>query len=121
MLFQSSKNFHGSYPPALTSLTPNYLKTLPLCPLGQKYSYEKQGEAYTIQCTGRHPGEAAGHPLYNSSQGLVTDVTPPRPTPDAMRLQDWKITGVRMTSQDRATVDSVEDLIVLGQPHQVKV
>lgn len=46
----------GQYPPDLSRLTPNYLKTLPLCPAARRFTYHYQvatnPDAFTLSCRG---------------------------------------------------------------------
>lgn len=75
----------GSYPPSLSHLTPNYLKTIPECPnggdgylgeFGPKAQYNTQGyrDYYFVQCSGNaHEviSVPAGYPQYSGIVGLI--------------------------------------------------
>lgn len=66
----------GHYPADLTSLTPGYLKMIPVCPGADResYVYEVKGEAFTVTCKGLNHagiGVPADHPFYTSTRGLI--------------------------------------------------
>lgn len=68
-LEQYSTDNTGAYPQAgLSSLTPNYLKAIPVCPEAQArgYSYEvsTMPDAFTLLCPASHFG-------YSSYQGMT--------------------------------------------------
>lgn len=79
-------DFEGRYPPSLSLLTPNYLKTLPECPSAATTSYimesglkapgneKKKKEFRHLECRGEHHkpvGLSAGYPRYNTVEGLI--------------------------------------------------
>jgi hypothetical protein len=75
-----STDNYGRYPPALSKLTPNYLKMIPTCPSAGMNTYSagyrsaSSPDAYTVFCGGRHHeafGSAPDYPQYNSTQGLI--------------------------------------------------
>ncbi len=75
-----SSDNSGDYPEALDTLTPNYLRTVPVCPTqgARPYGYDlvrSQGapSGYTVVCNGQqHPHLPPDHPRYNSADGLIT-------------------------------------------------
>lgn len=75
-----STDSSGRYPTTITSLTPNYLKSIPTCAsVGTTtytggYTSASNPDAYTVVCAGtNHSGVGAGanYPQYNSTQGLI--------------------------------------------------
>ena len=67
----------GTYPAALSSLTPTYLRSIPNCPAASTaYGYSKAGNNYTVYCrTAGNPHSLAGcgntgYPQYNAAGGL---------------------------------------------------
>ena len=81
-----STDWEGHYPATLDTLTPNYLKTLPLCPSAGSMTYIAQfGPAapmnnehfedyYLVECAGEHHMEIIrlpDYPKYNSIEGLI--------------------------------------------------
>ena len=77
----SEKN-NKLYPPSLSMLTPDYLKTIPTCPSGKlksggyaaTYHVSSDGKAYSFYCGGvNHSNVGAGknYPQYNSYTGLM--------------------------------------------------
>lgn len=76
-----STDFSGRYPPALSLVTPNYLRAVPLCPSVAKDTYSAAfvstmhpADAYTVVCSGSNHaavGVPANFPQYNSTNGLV--------------------------------------------------
>lgn len=69
----------GKYPESLDALTPDYLRTLPLCPTdeAQSYHYERGAEGedpYVVNCVGhQHPTLKPGSPKYSSSEGIIEE------------------------------------------------
>jgi len=72
----------GRFPTNPSTLTPNYLKSIPTCPSVGTVSYTTAGftsvsvpDAYTVVCSGasNHSGAGYGanYPQYTSTQGLV--------------------------------------------------
>lgn len=70
----------GLFPPALSFLTPNYLKKIPTCPAAGSDTYSggfksrARPDVYTVICTGSNHsalGIPANHPQYRSNEGLV--------------------------------------------------
>ncbi len=70
----------GNYPRALTMLTPDYLKTIPVCPGAKSnqgyinsYRVNNDFKAYTFYCSGRNHkvGRPENYPQYNSRKGIV--------------------------------------------------
>lgn len=73
MYFSDHKN---TYPDSLKQLPPgNYLKMIPTCPAAHRdtYSatYRRVGQTFEVHCSGSHGGRQAGHPMYNSNDGLT--------------------------------------------------
>lgn len=87
-----STDWSGHYPPpekgGLSLLTPNYLKTLPLCPSAGTMTYQYAGgpqqelngqhyqDYYIIRCLGNHhaaAGSAGDFPAYDGQVGLIPD------------------------------------------------
>jgi competence protein ComGC len=85
-----STDYRGAYAPALSSLTPNYLKTIPTCPTAglDTYSHDYRRwvvrqspfvhgiarEQYLVFCAGewhRAMGLLPNYPQYSSTQGLI--------------------------------------------------
>jgi hypothetical protein len=72
-----SENNGGRYPPSLSYITPNYLRTIPTCPSAgmQTYMYINRSDPdiYTVWCSGAsHKGMfAPGFPQYDAIQGLI--------------------------------------------------
>jgi len=67
----------GTYPAALTSLTPTYMRSVPRCPAASTaYGFTKVGNYYTVYCaTAGNPHSLAGcgntgYPQFNSAGGL---------------------------------------------------
>lgn len=74
-----STDNNGRYPTVLSSLTPNYLKTIPTCPAASADSYSgafvsiSSPDAYTVVCKGtwhQAQGLPANYPQYTSTEGL---------------------------------------------------
>ena len=72
----------GQYPPDLSYLAPNYLRTMPTCPNAGKDTYSHsyqvshgEPEQYTIMCRGcYHHGasiDTPNYPQYTALQGLI--------------------------------------------------
>jgi hypothetical protein len=66
----------NNYPDSLKQLlSGKYLRRIPTCPAAGRdtYSatYRKTGQAYEFHCSGSHAGREAGHPFYNSNDGLT--------------------------------------------------
>lgn len=82
-----STDYRGHYPRNLGLLTPNYLKTLPVCPSAGYVTYraefgirapgnekERFEDYYLVECTGaNHVGHAldVDYPKYNGIEGLI--------------------------------------------------
>lgn len=76
-----STDSSGRFPTVLTSLTPNYLKTIPSCPSVGAVTYTGSGfasvsnpDGYTVLCNGNNHagvGSSANFPQYTSQQGIV--------------------------------------------------
>ena len=81
-----STDYEGHYPRNLDMLTPNYLKTIPECPSGQRVTYRADygpnapmntgqfEDYYYIECTGSSHNAVsvpADYPKYNGIEGLV--------------------------------------------------
>lgn len=77
-----SSDNSGDYPDSLDKLTPNYLKTLPICPTrgAKPYTYEMvkveylDTPVYMLTCPGHQhadQGVAADYPRYSGSEGLI--------------------------------------------------
>lgn len=72
-------DYTGRYPTAFSVLTPNYIKTIPECPIAGadtysgSYSSEITPDSFEIYCQGNfHAGfTPADYPKFDSSQGLV--------------------------------------------------
>jgi prepilin-type N-terminal cleavage/methylation domain-containing protein len=70
----------GRYPLAFGDLTPNYMKTIPLCPAAGSDTYSPSylpsqlPDSYQISCNGNnHQGfSPPGYPQFDSIRGLVT-------------------------------------------------
>ncbi len=73
-----STDWSGAYPTNVGLLTPNYLKTIPLCPSAgsdtYSTSYQHTADSYSVACIGQHHG-AENLPAYTSAEGLQA---PPR-------------------------------------------
>lgn len=80
-----STDWAGKYPPSKRHLVPNYLKTLPACPVAKKDTYRVQlgpkapgnsqgfRDYYLLSCQGRHhssEGYPQNFPKYTSIQGV---------------------------------------------------
>lgn len=70
----------GRYPTALTTLSPNYLKTIPTCPSSGTATYTggytsaSLPDAFTVVCTGtnhRAVDAPANYPQYTSQAGMI--------------------------------------------------
>ena len=84
-----SIDWSGDYPPNLDKLTPNYLRTLPLCPANEKNVYlesyktgptQEDGDeqTYEVYCKGhQHPELEHDRPYYDSRYGLEMGVIDP--------------------------------------------
>lgn len=80
-----STDWSGKYPPRVTLLAPNYLRTIPKCPAsGKSYlvklgprapkNIQKYQDYYFLQCTGhahKSEGLPASYPQYTSIEGLL--------------------------------------------------
>lgn len=85
-----STDYEGLYPPSMSHLTPNYLKTIPTCPSTGKDTYsstlkvahydppteiggvDEITDSYYFHCSGgKHPGISGDYPSYDFIQGLV--------------------------------------------------
>lgn len=81
-----STDYDGKYPPDISYLTPNYLKTIPECPsansmtyslsMGKKAPYNTQSyqDYYIFQCEGENHGFLdlpPNYPQYNGIVGLI--------------------------------------------------
>ena len=77
-----STDNHSLYPGRLDTLTPNYLKHIPLCPSAQKETYSGsyiscnvRPEGYTIFCEGQFHQKGGlanpNYPQYSSFSGLI--------------------------------------------------
>ncbi len=79
-------DFGGEYPPTLATLTPNYLRALPICPsagtdtYGSTYStgrvteQEREVATFRIHCRGENHKVRAtppNYPAYDSVSGLT--------------------------------------------------
>ncbi len=70
-------DFPGEYPETLATLTPNYLRVLPVCPTDEAkpYRYTRGGEgedSYLVNCVGhQHPTLKPESPKYSSSDGII--------------------------------------------------
>jgi hypothetical protein len=93
-------DYAGSYPADLAELTPNYLKTIPLCPARDDdlsvpvgllwppeppdYSYTLRDGGFTISCPGTRHRTAQirlpNYPLYDSETGLTTSLEREQPS-----------------------------------------
>lgn len=91
-----STDWNGRYPSTLSTLTPNYLKTIPTCPAAASDTYSStlkvtaEPDSFTVACSGNHhQQEAENLPAYDSNIGL-TGGTPipgtdePEPTPSTV-------------------------------------
>jgi uncharacterized protein YfbU (UPF0304 family) len=62
------------YPSALSALTPNYLRVIPICASAKKDTYSgafvSTDSHYTVYCAGSHHFNP-NFPQYNSTEGLV--------------------------------------------------
>lgn len=82
-----STDWSGRYPTTMSVLTPNYLKTIPDCPVAKKDTYstslktgldapgneEKYQDYYYFECQGHnHPELEPNYPRYNAILGLET-------------------------------------------------
>ena len=73
-------DYKGRYPTAFSILTPNYIKTIPICPAAGSNTYTSSyvvqtvPDSFEIFCDGNnHSGFAgANYPKFNSVQGLIT-------------------------------------------------
>lgn len=81
-LYMYSVKNNEQYPPSLSMLTPDYLKTIPTCASGRMktggygatYQVSGDGKAYSFYCGGvNHPnvGVGSNYPQYNSYTGLM--------------------------------------------------
>jgi len=66
-----SSDHAGAYPRSLSTLTPDYLRTLPNCPYGRSYSTALAPQAYTVVCGDPDHYHRRGYPQYTSATGLV--------------------------------------------------
>ena len=73
-----STDNHGRYPAVLSKLTPDYLKSIPTCPLRfhENYGYASMTEPdiYTVWCGGKNhasQGIPENFPEYDSMTGLI--------------------------------------------------
>ena len=81
-----STDFGGKYPRNLSQLTPNYLKTIPVCPTAGRVSYrcsfgpnaplnpEHYKDYYLVECVGgNHEAVSVtgDYPAYNGIAGLI--------------------------------------------------
>jgi serine/threonine protein kinase len=74
-----STDNRGNYPSALSSLTPNYLRSIPPCPAAgfdtysSKYSASNQPDQFLLMCGGKHHSPANipdNFPQYSPFEGL---------------------------------------------------
>ncbi len=72
----------GRYPKKMSSLTPNYLKTIPLCPraysdtYSASYKCKANPDFYRLSCQGEHHkagGLPKDFPQYTSEVGIVSE------------------------------------------------
>lgn len=72
-----STDWSGNYPENSSFLTPNYLRTLPVCPQSEEDTYSAtyelydSGKAYKFHCKSNHPGYSPNHPRYDFEAGVV--------------------------------------------------
>ncbi len=75
-----SVDYGARYPTALTSLTPNYIKTIPACPTAGKQTYSGSfvstidPDTYLVRCEGVFHASLAiptDYPRYDSGRGLI--------------------------------------------------
>ena len=95
-----SVDWNGNSPPNLDVLTPNYLRTIPLCPANDKNVYsesyktgpiqEDSGEqVYEIYCKGhQHPELEPDRPYYDGRYGLEMGVVDPEAELNGQALGD---------------------------------
>ncbi|MGV8120093.1 MAG: protein kinase [Candidatus Xenobiia bacterium LiM19] len=69
----------GRYPPALSYLTPGYLRTIPTCAsagsdtYSESYTFRQNPDVYTIYCKGSHHSDiyhCSNYPQYDAIEGL---------------------------------------------------
>jgi hypothetical protein len=74
-----STDYKGTYPPTLSHLTPNYLKTIPHCPsagydtYSHTYYHDTEPEIFSICCAGEHHTKVnvpPNCPAYDSINGI---------------------------------------------------
>lgn len=73
-----SDDWSDQFPSELSSLTPNYLKTIPTCPSAGRDTYTESlqlnPKGYTVCCQGTNHEEAGLHhpnfPAYDNESGL---------------------------------------------------
>ncbi|MBT9585126.1 DUF3352 domain-containing protein [bacterium] len=71
----------GKYPTKLSQITPDYLKTIPTCPVAGKDSYSdsyvpaQQPDNFSVVCAGHNHGTPDDFPQYFAEQGLVEGET----------------------------------------------
>jgi len=68
----------GLYPEALSAITPNYMKTIPICAAAGKVTYQyitsEKSDAYTTFCSGNYHKKSRvepNYPQYDSFNGLI--------------------------------------------------
>lgn len=74
-----STDFEGQYPAGLSALTPNYLKTIPGCPVTERADYVSQRpspERFRIVCPNPHFEVKAGTLHYDCEYGLKSTPAP---------------------------------------------
>lgn len=112
-----STDWSGEYPDSFDKLTPNYLKTIPVCPTkgAKPYTYDlskPEGQdypVYLLKCVGHQhadQGVEADHPQYSGMDGLQEgrtaetkeEVDPNRPVPDKSLEEPSMIVAVPVKS-----------------------
>jgi len=75
-----STDSSGRFPPDLSRLVPKYLKSIPICPSGQRDTYSagyeaaSNPDAYTVSCQGANhtaAGFAPGLPQHTSTYSIL--------------------------------------------------
>ena len=112
-----STDWSGEYPDSFDKLTPNYLRTIPMCPTkdAKPYTYDlskPEGQdypVYLLKCVGHQhadQGVEVDHPQYSGMEGLLDgrtepvkeEVDPNRPVPNALLDEPSMIVAVPVKS-----------------------
>jgi len=120
------EDHRNALPSDLSELVPEYLQTVPRCPSGGLYRYEKRGPGdYTVHCTGNAHAQAGiegDYPSYSPSRGLQGNI------PGIAEQESGKIPTIPMlagielrdSGRVRKLIDSLTGEKMSFVPHDYK-